>query len=204
MPDATKITLSSQELKIVEDTSWVLTKQEIIKTVYEIFHCQVLLIGEIVLEKKGQLPVEILSVIPKISRGENYQGLPYVMLDYPSIFQKDNIFALRTMFWWGNFFSVTLHLSGRHKVYFEENIIKNLTTYPSDGLFFCINYDAWEHHFKADNYVPLEVLSILELRDYIFNKHFLKIALKIELRQWNNLNEFLPPAYKQILKLLSR
>jgi hypothetical protein len=52
----------------------------------------------------------------KISRGENYQLLPYIILDYPSYFSRNNIFAVRTMFWWGNFFSITLHLSGDHKI----------------------------------------------------------------------------------------
>ena len=40
----------------------------------------------------------------KISRGENYRGLPYLILDYPAYFSQKDIFAFRTMFWWGHFF----------------------------------------------------------------------------------------------------
>ena len=54
----------------------------------------------------------IVQSTPKIAKGENYLQLPYVLLDYPRCFDKENIFAIRTMFWWGNFFSITLHLSG--------------------------------------------------------------------------------------------
>ncbi len=35
------------------------------------------------------------------------------MLDYPRAFGRDSIFACRTFFWWGRFFSLTLHLAGR-------------------------------------------------------------------------------------------
>ena len=60
------------------------------------------------------LPEEVLIQSPKISRGENYNGLPYVMLDYPRCFGKEDVFAMRTMFWWGNFFSITWHLKGKY------------------------------------------------------------------------------------------
>ena len=37
----------------------------------------------------------------------------------PAVFSKENIFAIRTMFWWGNFFSISLHVSGK---YFKTEI----------------------------------------------------------------------------------
>ena len=49
----------------------------------------------------------------KISKGEN-MGLPWVMLDYPRLFGQEDVLAIRTMFWWGHCFSVTLHLKGRY------------------------------------------------------------------------------------------
>ena len=33
------------------------------------------------------LPGDIAAIAPKIARGENYLGLPYVMLDYPRYFR---------------------------------------------------------------------------------------------------------------------
>ena len=82
----------------------------------------------------------------KISKGENYLGLPYAILDYPAIFKKENVFAIRTMFWWGNFFSITLHISGRKRMR-EINISKLVENLREKNFLFCINKKEWEHNF---------------------------------------------------------
>ena len=115
MANGTKIALSEEELRVVTDTNWILTKQAITAKIYELFNQQV----PVIRQKLDQLPVrfppELIFSLPKISRGENYNGFPYVMLDYPAVFEKHKIFALRTMLWWGNFISVTLLLTGEYK-----------------------------------------------------------------------------------------
>ena len=100
---------------------------------------------------------------PKISKGENYKGLPYLMLDYPRIFDNFTIFAIRTMFWWGNFFSVTLHLSGKYKDEFADKICNNAINCPAH-FFICVHTDPWQHHFAASNYVSLNGLGEKEIK----------------------------------------
>ena len=114
----TKIHLSADELQLVQNAQLLLTKNTIIEKVYALF-------GELASELQQSsiyatrnLPAELLTLGPKISRGEKYKGLPYVMLDYPRCFGKEDIFAVRTFFWWGNFFSVTLHLKGKYQQLF--------------------------------------------------------------------------------------
>ena len=73
------------------------------------------LFGDLGGEWRGVLPgvgAGRPGVEPKISKGEKYKGLPWVMLDYPRIFGKEDIMAIGTRFWWGHYFSVTLHLKG--------------------------------------------------------------------------------------------
>src|SRR5580700_4684754 len=103
--DEAKIRLSVEELELVENAEWILTKNRIIDKVQNLF-------GILAVKMKTELetislPDEPLQTNPKISKGENYNGLPYVILDYPRLFSKENVFAIRTMFWWGNYFSVT-------------------------------------------------------------------------------------------------
>ncbi|HUS03429.1 MAG TPA: hypothetical protein VMY77_16935, partial [Chitinophagaceae bacterium] len=102
-----KIQLSPEELELVNTTQWILSKHAITKKVYDLF-------GDLSLELKNEahsynylFPENLQYQSGKISKGENYRLLPYVILDYPAFFWKDRIFAIRTMFWWGNFFSVT-------------------------------------------------------------------------------------------------
>lgn len=202
MPDETKITLSAEELLIVEDSNWVLTKQQIIKKVYELFNAQVPTIDQLFGNINDQLPADLLSTMPKISRGENYLNLPYVILDYPSVFNKENIFAFRTMFWWGNFFSITLHLSGHYKELYQQAIGNNIQKKVEGGYYICVNDKAWEHHFDAVNYVPAASFNAEELNSHLKREEFLKIAVKIDLSQWNDLQAVLPKAYKNVIDLL--
>ena len=102
MTSPTKLTLSSEEQLLVNNSNWILTKRTIIEKA-------VLLLSElqgkmksVTLNYESLLPLAIISSEPKISKGESYRLLPYVLLDYPKYFDKENIFALRTMFWWGD------------------------------------------------------------------------------------------------------
>jgi len=115
MIDKTKITLSAKELELVCSTDWILTKHIIIEKVINLFSAMLISMQQKTGEQKSNLPVEVFIKDPKISRGENYRQLPYVMLDYPRYFEKQDTLAIRTFFWWGNFFSINLQLSGNIK-----------------------------------------------------------------------------------------
>ena len=115
MMEKTKIALSAKELELVCNKEWILTKHAIVQKVITLFGRALEDMQQQVEQRIHGLPAAVNGQSPKISKGENFQSLPYVMLDYPRYFHKENTLAIRTFFWWGNFFSVTLHLSGEHK-----------------------------------------------------------------------------------------
>ena len=129
---------------------------------------------------------EFTKVSPKISRGENYRGLPYLILDYPRIFDKEDIFAIRTLFWWGHFFSITLHMAGSYKEKFEEKCVYAYPVFTGNQFFICINEDQWEHHFDPSNYIAASELTPSAWEKTIREKSFIKIAKKRPLHQWND------------------
>ena len=80
------VKLSKAELMLVCDEQIILTKNNVINKVYQLFGAlNDHFIGQI---KKTEtiFPLEILTWSPKIYKGEQYRGLPYVMLDYPRYF----------------------------------------------------------------------------------------------------------------------
>ena len=111
----TKIQLLPAEMELVSSPEIILTKNAILQKIRSFLEEVQIKQFEILKEYSSQLTQEVLSTSPKISRGENYKGLPWLVLDNPRHFRHNNIFAIRTMFWWGNFFSITLHLSGNNK-----------------------------------------------------------------------------------------
>ncbi|MHA4844059.1 hypothetical protein ACX0G7_07845 [Flavitalea antarctica] len=201
MMNLSNLQLSAEESAMVQNSHWLLTKNIIMQKAY-------LLFGEAASGLQAMLAAgngwqeDLSTPSPKIARGENYKGLPYVMLDYPRHFGKDNIFAFRTMFWWGNFLSFTWHLKGTYAARYRRGIIQHHQRLSEAGFHICINEDEWQHDFDPDNYYPIPDLSTEALEMLLDSKSFTKLAIKIPLDQWNNANEALMKNYLLILELV--
>ena len=105
------------------------------------------------------------------------------------------------MFWWGNFFSITLHLSGIYKIFIKENLY-NRESIHAEELFIGVNENQWQHHFEEDNFVPLVQLS-QQQRIALFEKNnFVKLAIKFSLDKWNEMPALLNDGYKKMAGLL--
>jgi len=202
MSSDTKITLSADELQLVSNRDWILTKRSIMdKTVNMFSHIAETVQGRI-LNKAVVLPEEIRKASPKITKGENYLGLPYVILDYPARFGKADIFAIRSMFWWGNFYSCTLHLAGIYKLQFEANIMKHIQTAEQFGCCLGINEDPWQHHFDPDNYQAITALKISDINAIMAQQNFMKLAVKFPLQHVNEMPGILAQHILMMIDLL--
>ena len=197
-----KIRLSQTEMQLVTNAELILTKNAILKKVSQLLGNLQVKQQQYVTLQEMQLPGKVTGTIPKISKGEKYQGLPYLILDYPRLFEHENIFAVRTMFWWGHFFSVTLHLSGIYKEASEEKLIAKYEALKEKEYYCYINEDQWEHHFENDNYVLLSELNKNDFEKAIREKPFVKLANKIALQQWDDANEILLRFFREIIEIL--
>ena len=197
MDNDTKVTLSVGELAMANDKNIILTKQAIIAKAAALFNEQIptlsILFHQIFKDDK-----KLISSIPKISKGENYNGFPYVIMDYPASFDKENIFALRTMFLWGNFISITLHLKGKYKEMFAADIFKKIAVQPA--FYVSISDDEWLHDFNENNFIKVKEVSN-QFTVKVKERNFFKIALKYELHHWNMMQSVLPEGYQKIKKL---
>ncbi|MEO6253378.1 MAG: hypothetical protein ABIO79_08745 [Ferruginibacter sp.] len=201
MSNISKLLLSDEEQQLVNNTRWILTKRVVIDKVCQLMADVAESQKQIIEKEKNWLPPDITLSTPKIAKGENYLQLPYVLLDYPRCFDTANIFAVRTMFWWGNFFSITLHVSGAYKQLFQERILENIDL-ANPGIFICINENQWHHHFEALNYKPVHQLSAKERKTLILENQFVKLAVKFPLQQWNEIPRLLDRSFKAIIEML--
>jgi hypothetical protein len=201
--DKAKIRLSANEMELVTNAAWILTKNGIIEKTKTLFsQIQEKMIDHLK-SVDAQFTIDVTRVSPKISKGENYKGLPYLMLDYPRLFDKENIFAVRTMFWWGNFFSITLHLGGNYKNQFEEKCISALPVFKPHDFFVCIHTEEWEHHFDPSNYTAIKDLDSFQWEKIIKEKSFIKIAKKYSLHQWDDADNKLSDDFTLITGVLA-
>jgi len=185
--------LTTYEMRLVKDAKLLLTKNEIIQKVYHFFG--VLSEEYKTLTAAKQLDT-VVSTNAKIAKGENYKGLPYVIMDYPRAFGKEDVFAIRTFFWWGNFFSITLQLSGRYRQRYEAAIEKGIKEDAFDGWFIVTSEDRWQHDFDED-YVPLRTAG-----EEILHLSHIKIAKKIPLDKWDETHSFFKKNFTLLIETL--
>ncbi len=200
--DVTKIRLSQLEMELVINAEWILTKNSILEKAKQLLGRIQNLYRERLAVIPG-LPAKVRLSSPKISKGENYRGLPYLVLDYPRCFEKADIFAIRTLFWWGNFFSITLQLSGSYKKNAEEKIIRSYRSLAENGYSVCISNDPWQHHFEKDNYSLLSGIAPVAFAKMIREASFIKLAVKTELQRWDECEEIFPEYFEQMTELAS-
>lgn len=111
-----------------------------------------LCIKDFLLSISNDWPTEITDIPPKISRGQNYLGFPWMILDHPRYFTKSDVFAIRTLCWWTQGISCTLQLSGKYLNHFYPLLQRKASEFSDSGYYICINQDPWHHHFGDDNY----------------------------------------------------
>jgi hypothetical protein len=182
--DATKIRLSPSELELACNAEIILTKNTVLaKTKQLLEHVQNEMLSFI--QNQNLLKHQLFKISPKISKGENYLGLPYLVLDYPRNFQQQDVFAIRCMFWWGRFFSCTLQLSGTYKNEYLPNIQKLYPELKTEGFYIGIGEDAWQHHFEKENYIAIKDLSEAAYRTILEEQAHIKIAAKYPVEQWH-------------------
>lgn len=181
----TKIQLSEDELSLVQNGQLLLTKNAIMDKAVDTMGELHGVIKVLLEELEPPLPEEVLASSGKISKGEKYEGLPWVMLDYPRVFKKQAVFAVRTMFWWGNFFSITLHLSGEYKERYKNVLLQNRLLLQECNFYICVGEDEWRHDFAPTNYVSLDRLQEQAVEKIISVTDFCKFSVRIPLQMWN-------------------
>ncbi len=196
--DNAKLRLSAEELRLVTDAGFILTKNAIIQKVYSLFG---MLADDF--RTKAKLPEEVAKISPKIARGENYQGLPYVMFDYPRLFTLQDTMAIRCFFWWGNFFSITLHLKGIYRAKHIASILDKYVKLAEQNYAVAVSNDEWQHDFGNNNYRYINSMKESEFRQHIEEHPFIKISRSFPIILWDNMHDLLAGAYEELNGLIS-
>ncbi len=181
-----KITFSKHELVCLQDTDFLLTKRVINEKVQTLL----LKLASELANQPQAMPLPPIRT--KVSKGDNYRGLPYWVLDYPASFVKEDVFAYRTICRWGHEFSFTLHLAGVPLQQYKPALLANYNHLTAvSGLYLCTNTYQWEHHFEPDNYRLFNevVADAAGWEAFLEDKDFLKLAIKMPLDEWDGLVE---------------
>ncbi|MET6998495.1 hypothetical protein [Chitinophaga defluvii] len=194
--------LTPAEQEVAYDANWIYLKNSIIEKV-------MLLMGRLQTELATHaaaagfpFPENCLEQGAKISKGERYQELPYVILDFPRYFSKERIFAFRTMFWWGHYFSCTLHLAGEIKTAYHAALVAGYPLLAANDFQVYTQEDPWYHDFENGNYRPVGTFTVDKWEAMVYRQDFIKLAKPFALNRWEKIIPDVAAAYAALLALL--
>jgi hypothetical protein len=196
------VSLTAEEQALVVNAEWLHLKNSVLQKVMT-------LMGQLQLALQAH-PVTSIFPFPgptlqgggKISRGERYKELPYIILDYPRFFSKDNIFAFRTMFWWGHYFIATLHLAGEEKERFSNAIAGAWQQLAEHQFQVYLQEDPWEHDLEDENYKLISAIPVLEFKQLIARRPFIKLAKPYSFEEWGKIVPEVVRDYALLLQVL--
>lgn len=199
--EQTKLSLSPREFALVTDPQIILTKNAVLEKVKEVLanlHAWQLNFVKSHSNATGSLFINA----GKISRGENYKGLPYLILDYPRNFGQEDVLAIRTLFWWGKQVSITLHLSGKWKQFFLPRFQEKFAFLQSAGYHFSMVGDEWNHDISGENYYLFSGSSEDQWLAEAAHSRFLKIAVVAPIADLENAPDFWRRYFEEFMNLL--
>jgi hypothetical protein len=193
--------LSQEERLLLLDTRFILTKNAVLQKVEILFGE----LSETFRSVVQQMDIETTApfiLTPKIARGENYEGLPWVMMDYPRLFTKTDTCAIRCFFWWGHYCTITLQLSGTYQQqYFQatKNFVQTIPQHNQNEWYLSIGANAWQHVISESDYTPIQQIT---QQYWEQERPCLKLTKKIPLEKWDDMKDFFEENFKQLLAIL--
>ena len=186
--------LSPYERSLINNAGVINAKNKILEKVSSIFAELSGAFTKVINERSIVIPT---IVSPKISRGEKYHGLPYLVLDYPRLFTTYNTLAIRTLFWWGNYFSITLQLQGVYQIQLAPTLNQAIKSGVFYNWFIQVKGNMYQHAINED----YQLITNENLPD-LTGAHFIKITKKIPLDEWDRIDKLLLEDFKTLVQFL--
>ncbi|MDQ3394899.1 MAG: hypothetical protein M3512_12410 [Bacteroidota bacterium] len=196
------LVLNSKELKFLQDTEFLKTKHDINLKIHHILNEVEWRLQGYIKSQGLVFPEKVLMKGGKISKGENYHLLPYMILDYPRYFHYEAVFAFRTMFLWGSFFSCTLHLQGKYLELFRKGIAEKISSLLGQKFYIAVSSTPWEYHYHEDNYKLIDNISSTYLLKMIESNSFIKMSRNIDILEYQRLPQFSEETFGLLMKCL--
>lgn len=177
---------SAEELSIIHNTDFFRLKSTVTQKFYQLFGE---LIKEIKLENRlseFDFPKGMDITNGKITKGENYLGLPYVVADFPKIFNQQGVFTFRMWFWWGNYISFTWHISGTYLDKQGAFLISKFNDFQQAGFLIFIGNDQWQQDITENSYLDLKTVTKVDFEKLVLERQYFKLCKKVKLSNIEN------------------
>lgn len=90
-----------------------------------------------------------------MTTGEDYEGLPYVVMDFPTHLGRAEKLAMRTLFWWGHYVVYSLIIEGAWIPQALERLGRQLPALEAAGVERTVAGTPWDWRRGAGHSEPL-------------------------------------------------
>lgn len=200
MAQNTKIIPTNAELEIASDTNFFDVKRELTaKIVLALEQFGEQLLQEIIIPVYQKQGIERAGL--KVSKGENFKGYPYIVLDCPRLYSTDTEVICRTIFRWGHGWSLHFTIQGKTFTSIRHSLSNFSASLSSDWLLYT-GENIWEQDVDSVLFVSALSMSETALSHTINRQGFFKIATQINLSDAVEWPPFPQQTYQILFDLL--
>ncbi|WMJ74018.1 hypothetical protein RCC89_12715 [Cytophagaceae bacterium ABcell3] len=192
---------SQYEFSVLKNTDFLITKRSILQKVTGAFDALSSQLSHHLAKSSVVLPANT-RLTPKISKGENYRGLPYIVLDFPSLFSKDSLFMFRVIFLWGYAFSIEMLVSGDMLKEKADLLLEHAPKIRETLPFICISKTPWEYYYDDTIFKPCSELDKEAFRHIIENRDFVKLGARFPLEDYTVLDKEVRTRFSSLMSII--
>lgn len=196
MAQNTKIIPTNAELDVACNTNFFDVKRELTtKLVTTLERYGEKLLEEIITPVFKKQGIQRTGI--KVSKGENFKGYPYIVLDCPRLYSTDTEVICRTIFRWGHGWSLHFTIQGKTFERVSYSLPDFSASFRNDWLLYT-GENIWEQDIDSEFFVPMSAISETSFSDILNPQQFFKMATSINLSdavEW-------PPFPQQIYQVL--
>ncbi|MBK8845382.1 MAG: hypothetical protein IPO27_02040 [Bacteroidetes bacterium] len=158
---------SEEELSLISGDYFFVQKNKIFASLHERFLQINNHINKLKEKYNQNLPAEVNRKQGKISRGENYNNLPYMVLDNPNVFSNDGIFAFRLIFLWGKYFTLNIAISGKYFLHYQPYLPEVIKSFSQMNVYQLHDDQLWQHYITSGYREISEDSNFTPLNDFL-------------------------------------
>lgn len=172
--------LTKHELDFISDPIYMQMKQKLLRNFYDAMHG----LGKWLMD--AYYPKSKQNF--KVTRGENYLDMPYVVLDTPQLSAQHMEHHLRIMLWWGHYVSLQYFIRVDEHTLCKMTLLKNLPyqVLTTDNLF--------NNNLEDVDFTAIAQISTIDFEP----NQLIKICLRVELSELENLEQQIEEFMHQI------
>lgn len=192
---------TESELQLLFNKDIFHTKRTATEKLYVLFSELQVAIKDTSTHKSFPFPAGTDYNTGKISKGENYKAYPYVILDFPKLFNKNSVFAFRSMFWFGNSFTFSFVCSGNALHSLKYSFLNNRNQLHQKNIFFSLHETAWQHELNSSSDILIENVTENLILEHIRKNDFIKLTSQSSSTNKENIISDAVKVYEDMLRV---